>query len=72
MIPVINYLERIRPEINFYRVQVNDYPNLVQKYQITSLPTLLIFRNGQMISKIVGLKAPQVLQNMIDRIFDYT
>ncbi|MCM1404222.1 MAG: thioredoxin family protein [Prevotella sp.] len=71
MTPIINQLEHDFPDIRFYRVNADQYPNLIQKYHITSLPTLLMFRQGQMLPPIVGIKPLQVMQRLIDQTLNY-
>jgi thioredoxin 1 len=43
------------PTVNFYSVDVDaDSDNLVKKYGITSVPTIVLLKNGLEINKIVG------------------
>ena len=71
MTPILNNLERAFPDVRFYRVNADQYPSLVQKYQVTSLPTLLLFRHGQMLPAIIGVKPLQTLQKLIDQTLNY-
>lgn len=71
MAPILSNLEPTFPEVRFYRVNADEYPALVQKYQVTSLPTLLLFRHGQILPAIVGVKSPQILQRLIDQTLNY-
>ena len=32
-----------------------DYPELVNKFHVMSIPTLLVFKNGEVVNKSVGL-----------------
>lgn len=69
--PIINNLEKIMPEVRFFRINADDNPDLVQKYQITSLPTLLLFRDGELLSKIVGIKSQLTLHMLIEDALQY-
>ena len=42
-------------KINVYKVNVDDNKPLAAQYGINSIPTLIIFKNGQSISQQVGL-----------------
>jgi len=57
-------------KINFYEVDVEDEENseLVTKYEITNLPTLLIFKEGKIISSIVGFLTYNSLKKEIEKI----
>ena len=41
--------------IKFTRVNVVQAPNLAAEYQITGVPTLALFRDGQPVDALVGL-----------------
>ena len=71
MTPILNQMENVFPAIRFYRVNADENPELVQKYQVMSLPTLLLFRHGEMLSAIVGVKPSQTLQKLIDQTLNY-
>ena len=71
MAPILSNVEYAFPDVRFYRVNADYYPDLVQKYQVTSLPTLLLFRHGQILPAIVGVKPAQTLQHLIDQTLNY-
>lgn len=47
------------PEIEVLKVNVDEEPNLAAKFGIMSIPTLLLYKDGQMIEQIVGLTKPE-------------
>ena len=67
MTPIMNNIEYIMSNIRFYRINADARPDLVQKFNITSLPTLLLFNNNQLVSTIVGVKSQHVLQAIINQ-----
>ena len=71
MTPVLKNLERIMSDVRFYRINADYHPKLVQQYQVTSLPSLIHFRDGRMLSTIVGQKSQLALQMMIEDILNY-
>jgi thioredoxin 1 len=56
-------LEQIEVEmgdkIKICKVNVDDCPALTASYHISSLPTILIFNNGEIVNKYVGLVSKQ-------------
>ncbi len=72
MTPILNNLELLMPHVRFYRINADANQNLVAQYQITSLPSLLIFRNGQLLSRIIGVKPIHTLRKMIEETLRYT
>lgn len=49
------------------KMNVDDNPVIPQKYQVTSIPTLIIFKDGKMVDRAVGAMPRSELQKFIDR-----
>ena len=60
--PVVEELAQEHPEIAFGKVNVDDAPELAQKYQISAIPTLLLFRDGKPVDMSVGVKSKKELE----------
>jgi thioredoxin 1 len=53
--PVIESLAiEYNGQVKFAKVAVDDHQDLCAKYGIRSIPTLLLFRNGELVDRIVG------------------
>jgi thioredoxin 1 len=57
-------------KINIYKVNVDENQQLAVKYGIRSIPTLLLFKGGEIQEQIVGLKSKSDLQASIDSMAD--
>ena len=53
-------------KVDFVKVNVDENGELAQKYNVLSIPTLAIFKNGQVVSQKVGASAKESFQTMID------
>ncbi len=42
-------------QVKFAKVDVDRAPGLAAQYQITGVPTLLLFQNGRVVDEVVGL-----------------
>ena len=55
------------PEVKVCKVNVDECTNLAAKYGVQSVPTLLFFKDGQMVRQMVGVQSKaalvKVLQN---------
>ncbi len=53
---ILPFLEEIQNELNIQIVKVNidESPNLASKYDVMSIPTLIIFKKGEKVSVNVG------------------
>jgi len=47
------------------KVNVDEMPDLASEYRIMSIPTVMIFKNGEVIDKAVGVRTKEEYQNMI-------
>ncbi|MCH8566844.1 MAG: thioredoxin [Balneolales bacterium] len=48
------------------KLNVDDNPESSMKYQIRSIPALLIFKNGEVVDQIVGAVPKAVLKKQLD------
>ena len=48
------------------KLNVDQEPDTAEKYRVMSIPTLIIFKNGEAVDKIVGLVSKQVLQDKLE------
>ncbi|MDX1963762.1 MAG: thioredoxin [Pirellulales bacterium] len=48
------------------KVNVDDNQNYATQYQVESIPTLIIFKGGQPVERILGARPKAMLQQMID------
>ncbi|HIY05980.1 MAG TPA: thioredoxin [Candidatus Evtepia faecigallinarum] len=60
--PVVEELAQEHPEIAFGKVNVDEVPELAQRYQISAIPTLLLFRDGKPVDMSVGVKSKKELE----------
>jgi thioredoxin 1 len=47
---------------------VDDNPEIAEKYNVLSIPTIIIFKNGEIADTSIGLSTKAVLQKKIDTI----
>jgi thioredoxin 1 len=48
------------------KVNVDDNPNTSMEFGVRSIPTILVFKNGEIVNKKVGLDSKAELQKMIE------
>ena len=51
------------------KVNVDDCPDLARQFGIMSIPTLILFKDGQVIDKRVGYQQKEQLEEMIRQAF---
>jgi thioredoxin 1 len=48
------------------KLNVDDAPNSAQSFGVSSIPTLMIFKDGEVIERLVGVQPKTKLQQAID------
>ena len=49
------------------KLNVDDNPVVAQRFGVTSIPTLMMFKNGKLVDRMVGAAPKGALQSFIDR-----
>ena len=49
------------PEIEVLKVNVDEEPGLAARFGVMSIPTLLLYKDGQLVEQLVGLTKPDEL-----------
>ena len=66
--PIMEELsEEMSKNAIFAKVNVDENPVLSQKYKVVSIPTVLIFKNGEAIDTMVGFRPKQDIKNTITK-----
>ena len=55
-------------KLKVMKLNTDDSPDVAGKYGIMSIPTLLFFRGGQPVEKVVGAVPKRVLKDAIDKL----
>lgn len=65
--PILDELaEEYSDRVKFVKLDVDQNPGTASKYGVMSIPTLLIFKNGEPINHLVGFRPKQELQRNLD------
>jgi len=64
--PVVEEISRqYQGRLKVCKLNVDEAPNIASNYGIMSIPTLLIFKNGEVIDKIIGAVSKVELETVI-------
>lgn len=64
--PVLAELASERSEVKFVKMDVDQNPNLAKTYGIMSVPTLILMKKGQIVSKKSGYMPKELLTDWIE------
>jgi thioredoxin 1 len=53
-------------KVGFFKLNVDNSPKIAVRYGVMSIPTLILFKNGQPVSNIVGFRPKPELKKSLD------
>ncbi|HEU4767851.1 MAG TPA: thioredoxin [Pyrinomonadaceae bacterium] len=59
--------ERFRDSADVVKLNVDDNPSTAQRYGIKGIPTLILFREGKEVERVVGATSKESITRMIDK-----
>lgn len=65
VVPIIDEIADERSDIKVCKVNVDEESKLAIKFQVLSIPTLLVIRNGEIVNRSVGAKGKNEILEMI-------
>jgi thioredoxin 1 len=63
--PTLEKLARQRPDAKIVKVNIDHSPELAKRYQIQSIPAVMVFRQGTVAARKVGLADAATLERML-------
>ena len=67
--PIIDSVAvKIGNNANISKLNVDDSPKIARDYNITGIPTILIFKDGKEVKRLVGVQSESFLINAVDSI----
>lgn len=66
--PVLEDLDNeVGDQLKIAKVNVDDNPESASRFGVMSIPTLIVFKDGQPVDKIVGFQSKEALKNVVSR-----
>ena len=67
--PILDELaEEYNGRVKIGKVDIDQYQSLAAEYSVRSIPTLLLFHQGQVAAQMVGLRSKRDLKASFDRV----
>jgi thioredoxin 1 len=70
--PRLEALAEERTDVVVGKLDVDDHPAIAERYGIQSIPTVLVFRDGKLASRSIGLVPIERLRDLLDRTVEAT
>jgi len=55
-------------KVKIAKVNIDDHQELAVQFRINSIPTLLFFKNGQVVDQVVGLRSKKDFKAKLDQV----
>lgn len=66
--PIVSQIaQKYQGKIKVGKLNVDENLNVSNRYQVSSIPTLKIFKNGQVVDEVVGVVAATIITKKIDQ-----
>lgn len=59
--PIVEEIAEENTDIFIGKVNVDESPSLAEKYKVFSIPTLIVFKSGKEIARMVGLRSKEAI-----------
>ena len=64
--PILDEIAAEHPEITLAKVNVDEEQELAMQFQIMSIPSLILFKNGKPVATSVGLRPKDMIETMLN------
>ena len=64
--PIIDQIADERTDVKVCKVNVDEEQELAVKFKVMSIPTLLVFKDGQVVNQSLGAKPKAAILSMLD------
>lgn len=66
LLPVLEDLHtEFGAQLSIVKVNVDDHGQVAHQYEVMSIPTMILFKDGQVVEKIVGYQTKKALTELI-------
>lgn len=63
--PVVDEIAKEMPEIKVVKVNIDEQPELASAFNVMSIPTLTVMKNGKIVNTMVGVRPKSSILKML-------
>ena len=69
MVPILKELKsQVKDDVKIIKVDIDKQPQIASEYQISGVPTLMIFKNGEVKCRQSGVLSAHQLRSVLERV----
>ncbi|WP_297995293.1 thioredoxin [uncultured Clostridium sp.] len=65
--PILEEINKENEDVRIIKVNIDDSRFLASYYQIQSIPTLVLLKNGQFLNKMIGFRPKKMIEELIEK-----
>ena len=65
VVPVVEEIAEERSDIKVCKINVDEQPELANQFQIMTIPTLMVFKNGEVVNQTSGARPKNQILAML-------
>ncbi len=66
--PIIDEIAEGMPTLKFGKMNVDEQPETPSKYQVMSIPTIIIFKGGKPVEQMIGVQDKNVMKKKLEEL----
>lgn len=63
--PIVEQVSEEIPEVSFYKMDIDEETDIVMQYKIMNVPTLLVFKDGELVDKSIGVIGKEEIKKLV-------
>lgn len=63
--PVLEKFTEANPDVKVVKINVDDNQELAMQFKIMSIPSMIVFKNGEAVNCAVGLQSKAALEELV-------
>ena len=65
VVPLVEEIADERPDIKVVKINVDEEPELANQFQIMSIPTLMVVKNGEIVNRAMGARSKSKILELL-------
>lgn len=66
LLPIVEKIAEENPHIKVGKVNVDEQPELAEQFQVVSIPSLFVLKDGKIVNRSLGAKPKEQILAMLD------
>ena len=66
LMPIIEEIAHSQDSIKVCKVNVDDESQLAMKYKVMTIPTLIAFKDGEVVGKLIGVQSKEKILSLFE------